>query len=41
MLYTQSPDLPLIGIWLLVSLALSALGIRTIYRSENTYVKVI
>lgn len=41
LLYCQAPQLDLLLMWGLVSLVLSALGIYTIYRNENAYVKVI
>ena len=40
-LYGQVPHRKLLIIWFLVSLLLSALGIRKIYKNENSYVKVI
>ncbi len=41
MIYKKDPDFKWMGIWLIVSILLSILGIHTIYRNENTYVKVI
>lgn len=40
-MYAQSPDWGLLGIWLVISMMLSVFGIWNIYRHENTYVKVI
>ena len=40
-LYCQKPQLDLLFMWGLVSVVLSALGVYTIYRNENAYVKVI
>ena len=40
-LYSTTPDLGLLAIWFLVSLIISALGIRLIYKYENSYVKLI
>lgn len=40
-LYCKEPQLDLLVMWMLVSLVLSALGVYTIYRNENAYVKVI
>ena len=40
-LYGETPDWRMLGIWALISLVLSALGIFTIYHNENSYVKVI
>ena len=41
LLYGQAPDWALLGMWLLVSFVLIVLGVATIYRNENAYVKVI
>ncbi len=41
LLYSQAPDLALLGIWFVICLALSVFGVRLIYRSENSYVKAI
>ena len=41
LLYSQSPQLGFLLMWFLVSLALAALGIRKIYKEENSYVKTI
>lgn len=40
-LYQQTPSWLALGIWCLISIVLSAVGIRTIYKNENSYVKVI
>ena len=40
-LYAKMPDLPFLIGWLVAGLAVSALGIHTIYKNENSYVKVI
>lgn len=40
-LYCKGPQLDLLAMWAMVSLVLSALGVYTIYRNENAYVKVI
>lgn len=40
-LYKQMPHWDIIGIWTVVALLLSIIGIRTIYKNENSYVKVI
>lgn len=40
-LYEATPDLKLLGIWMLFGLLISALGIYVIYKNENSYVKVI
>ena len=41
LIYGQAPMLKLMLIWLVVSLLLAYLGIRTIYKEENSYVKAI
>ena len=41
LIYGQTPMLKLMLIWLAVSLLLAYLGIRTIYKEENSYVKAI
>ena len=40
-LYGRTPNLPLLALWLAVGLLLSVIGVRKIYRNENSYVKVI
>lgn len=41
LLYNKAPQMSLLLIWTVISLILSALGVYTIYRNENAYVKVI
>lgn len=41
LLYGQAPDWMMLGVWALVSLLLIVIGVSTIYRNENAYVKVI
>lgn len=40
-LYSKSPDLAILAIWLIIGALLSAIGVIMIYRYENTYAKVI
>lgn len=40
-LYCKRPQLDLMVMWAMASLVLSALGVYTVYRNENAYVKVI
>lgn len=40
-IYGQMPDFGTLGIWLAISIVLCVFGVWNIYRSENTYVKVI
>ena len=41
LLYKQGPDWLALGVWALIAFILSAIGVRTIYKNENSYVKVI
>ena len=41
LIYRTTPDLGLMAIWLVVSLVLAVLGIRKVYKEENSYVKSI
>ena len=41
LLYQQFPDMLTIGVWGVIGLVLCILGIHTIYKYENTYVKVM
>lgn len=41
LLYNEASNLPLIGIWLLFSILLCCIGVHTIYKNENSYVKVV
>ncbi len=40
-LYCKAPQLDLLVMWAMVSIVLAALGVYTVYRNENAYVKVI
>ena len=41
MIYQMDPNFKLLVAWLVLGLSLSVIGVRTIYKSENTYVKVM
>lgn len=41
LMYQTAPDFVLLAIWFVISLVLTILGIRKIYKNENSYVKVI
>lgn len=41
LLYNQAANLPLIGVWFLASLLLCWLGVHTVYKNENSYVKIV
>jgi teichoic acid transport system permease protein len=40
-LYGRLPDLKAMAVWVILGLILSAIGVRLIYRYENTYAKVM
>lgn len=40
-IYQKGPDVLWLGIWLIIGILLSIIGIKTIYENENTYVKVM
>lgn len=40
-MYRTTPDLLILVIWFAIALLLSIVGIRTIYKNENNYVKII
>ena len=41
LLYCETPGRKLLLFWALVGILISAIGVRTIYKNENNYVKVI
>jgi ABC-type polysaccharide/polyol phosphate export permease len=41
LLYGQSPNLTWVFVWYAISIIIAILGIRKIYKNENSYVKVI
>ena len=41
LLYAKSPNYLLLGLWTLIGIGFSIIGIKTIYKYENSYVKVI
>ena len=41
LLYNQSPHFLALGIWLAVCLLISVIGVKIIYKYENSYVKII
>ena len=41
LLYHKTPDLMLLGFWGIIGLLLCYFGVKTIYKHENTYVKVM
>jgi len=40
-LYGQAPDVKWLIIWFIIGIIVAALGVRKIYKNENSYVKVI
>ena len=41
LLYNTATNLPLLAIWFIISVLLCYLGIHTVYKNENAYVKVV
>ena len=41
LLYCTSMNFTLMGVWFIIGLLLTLIGIKTIYKYENTYVKVM
>lgn len=41
LLYKTPMDITLMGVWFIIGIVISLIGIRTIYKYENTYVKVM
>lgn len=41
LLYQMVPDMVLMGCWFIVSVILCSIGVRIIYKYENSYVKVV
>ena len=41
LIYCETPDCKLLLLWLAISIALALLGIRKIYKEENSYIKAI
>jgi teichoic acid transport system permease protein len=40
-MYMSSPDLGVLAVWFVIALLLSVFGIKTIYKNENNYVKIM
>ena len=41
LIYNEATNLPLIGVWLLISAILCCIGVHIVYKNENSYVKVV
>ncbi len=40
-MYASQPDLVILGVWLIIGTVISFIGIRVIYKNENSYVKIM
>ena len=41
LLYQQFVNIPLLGIWFMISIIISCIGVHIVYKNENGYVKVV
>lgn len=41
LLYNTAANLPLVGVWFIISLLICWLGVHIVYKNENSYVKVV
>lgn len=41
LLYNTAANLPLVGVWFIISLLVCWLGVHIVYKNENSYVKVV
>lgn len=41
LLYNRAANIPELGMWLLMGIILCAVGVHTVYKNENSYVKVV
>ena len=41
LLYETAANLPILGMWFLVAVILCFIGVHTVYRNENSYVKIV
>lgn len=41
LLYNELTNLPLIGVWFLISVIMCCIGVHIVYKNENSYVKVV
>lgn len=41
LLYNNASNLPVLGMWFLVSVILCFVGVHTVYKNENSYVKIV
>ena len=41
LLYNTASNLPILGVWFLISVILCGVGVHTVYKNENSYVKIV
>lgn len=41
LLYNTASNIPLLGMWLVISVLLCCIGVHVVYKNENSYVKVV
>lgn len=41
LLYNTASNLPLVGVWFLISVILCGIGVHIVYKNENSYVKIV
>ena len=41
LLYNTASNLPILGMWFLISIILCCIGVHIVYKNENSYVKVV
>jgi|GEM_PF-119136 len=41
LLYNTAANLPVLGVWFIVSVILCAVGVHIVYKNENSYVKIV
>ena len=41
LLNNTAANLPILGVWFLISIILCGIGVHTVYKNENSYVKIV
>lgn len=41
LLYNTPSNLPILGVWFLIAVIMCAVGVHTVYKNENSYVKIV
>lgn len=41
LLYNQASNLPALGMWFIIAVILCCVGVHTVYKNENSYVKIV